>query len=62
MKNLIVAAATAALLLTGCSKDADVGGTAPYESRYQALPAQTTVIANATVAPTKDSAEKRRKA
>ncbi len=49
MKHFIGATATAALLLAGCDREVDDGGPVAFESRYQALPSQTTIIANATV-------------
>ncbi len=49
VKILFVAAAATLLFATGCSKEPEDTGPAPYESRYTPLPAQTTVILNATV-------------
>ncbi len=49
MKQFIVAIATAGLLLAGCGKETEDAGPETFESRYQALPSQTTVIVNATV-------------
>ncbi len=49
MKIHFAAVATALLFVAGCSKDAEDGGPAPYESRYQPLPAQTTLISGAIV-------------
>lgn len=37
------------LLAAGCEKAADNDGPAPYESRYVALPSQTTLITGATI-------------
>jgi imidazolonepropionase-like amidohydrolase len=37
------------LLAAGCEKSADDNGPAPFESRYAALPSQTTLITGATI-------------
>ena len=49
VKIHFVAAATALLFVTACTKDAEDKGPAPYESRYAPLPSQTTLITGATV-------------
>lgn len=49
MKNHFVAAATALLFVAGCTEKTEDSGAVPFESRYTPLPAETTLIANATV-------------
>ncbi len=50
MKKPIAALAACALLTAGCDKsDEEDNGPAPFESRYEALPAQTTLITGATI-------------
>ena len=52
MNKSIAAIAACALLTAGCTKsDGDDGddGPAAFESRYEALPAQTTLITGATI-------------
>ena len=49
MKIHFVAAATALLFVSACTKEAEDSGPAPYESRYTPLPSQTTLITGATV-------------
>ena len=49
MNKLIAAFAACAVLTAGCTQDEGSDGPAAYESRYEALPAQTTLITGATV-------------
>ena len=49
MNNLSVALATCILLAAGCSKDTVSNEPAPFESRYEGLAPQTTLITGATV-------------
>ena len=49
MKKLIAALAACALLTAACTKNDDENGPAPFASRYEALPAQTTLITGATI-------------
>lgn len=49
MKKLIVAFATLVLFASGCGNDADDATSAPYASRYQGLPATSTLLAGATI-------------
>ena len=49
MKQVTVALATIVLLAAGCAENADDNGPAPFESRYEGLAAQTTLITGATV-------------
>ncbi len=49
MNKSIVALATCILLTTGCEDSGEDNGPAPFASRYEALPAQNTLISGATV-------------
>ena len=49
MKQVTVALATIVLLAAGCTENAEDNGPAPFESRYEGLAAQTTLITGATV-------------
>jgi imidazolonepropionase-like amidohydrolase len=49
VNNLSVALATCILLAAGCSKDTVSNEPAPFESRYEGLAPQTTLITGATV-------------
>ncbi len=49
MNRTLIVAAGAALLLNACGGDASDDGPAPYESRYQPLPAEKTLITGATI-------------
>jgi len=49
VNRLIAALAACTLLATGCDKTAEDNGPAPFESRYEALPSETTLITGATV-------------
>jgi len=49
VNKLIAAFAACAVLTAGCTQDEGSDGPAAYESRYEALPAQTTLITGATV-------------
>jgi len=49
VKILTAACAAVVLVCTGCSGDADTDTPAPFASRYEALPGQTTLITGATV-------------
>lgn len=49
MKKIMAALAACALLTAGCDKSVEDNGPKAFESRYTALPAQTTLITGATV-------------
>ncbi len=49
MNKSIAALAACTLITVGCEKSADENGPAPFASRYEALPSQTTLITGATV-------------
>ncbi len=49
MKKPIAALAACALLTAACSKNDEDNGPAAFDSRYEALPSQTTLITGATV-------------
>ncbi len=49
MNRTLIVAAGAAVLLNACGGDASDDGPAPYESRYQPLPAEKTLITGATI-------------
>ena len=49
MNTKSVALATIALFFCACDKTSDDAGPAPYSSRYEAMPASTTLISGATV-------------
>ncbi len=49
MNKQIVAFAILVLFAAGCDNDADNSGSAPYASRYEGLPAITTLLTGATI-------------
>ncbi len=49
MKKLTVTLATLTLIVAGCDHNAEDAGSAPYSSRYEGLPATTTLLTGATV-------------
>ena len=49
MNKHIVAFATCILLAAGCEQSTDDSGSTAFDSRYEPLPAQTTLITGATV-------------
>jgi len=49
VNKLIVASVTLVLFASGCGRNADNADSAPYASRYQGLPASTTLLTGATI-------------
>ncbi len=49
MTRLTLALATVAVFASACGNDAEDGGPAPFASRYQALPGDSTLIRGATI-------------